>query len=396
MSKEIVMYNAYFGDCFMLNNGNSHLLVDFGVHKLSKIDTSKYGSRIDLIESIANDIKNNYATPSVLITHFHDDHICGLIHMYKQKQFNHFFNKIYIPNVWENPFAVVSNILEEMILKAQLENSQLPNSNASLFDLVEFLCCDLKKVVLLNRGMSFEDNRYMTLWPPKYKKEDETEYQTVLNELGIREELINDLYTLSKKVCVFMQNALEEREIEGIDIIEEFRVEYMTIEEKYESDLKELIVSEKLNKLNHKINIVFHDKDSNEENVLFTGDVELPDMCKIASKAASPSMHSKYVFIKIPHHGTRKHYFDFSPYEPNYISITNGEISLSSKKTAYMIDCQYGYLDANRVCSNANNCLNYRKTCAIKHTCAGKSKNIIFPKLSKKIIISLGCIMVIK
>ena len=32
MPKEIDMYNTYFGDCYMVKNEGSNLLVDFGIH----------------------------------------------------------------------------------------------------------------------------------------------------------------------------------------------------------------------------------------------------------------------------------------------------------------------------------------------------------------------------
>ena len=51
--------------------------------------------------------------------------------------------------------------------------------------------------------------------------------------------------------------------------------------ERIEQNISDQIV--KLNKLNHKCNIVFQNKVSGEENVLFTGDVEVSHMKKIAS-----------------------------------------------------------------------------------------------------------------
>lgn len=85
MSKEIEVYNAYFGDCIMLKerDDNSNLLVDFGVHFFSDV-SSKYGKRKDLMNKIADDISRRYSNgnTSLLITHFHEDHISGLIYIY--------------------------------------------------------------------------------------------------------------------------------------------------------------------------------------------------------------------------------------------------------------------------------------------------------------------------
>ena len=71
MAKEIEMYNTYFGDCFIVKNEDSNLLVDFGVHRNSKIWHTTYTGRQTLLSNIAEDIANRYKkqTISLLITH---------------------------------------------------------------------------------------------------------------------------------------------------------------------------------------------------------------------------------------------------------------------------------------------------------------------------------------
>ena len=48
MSKEIEVYNAYFGDCIMLKerDDNSNLLVDFGVHFFQMFQVNMESERI--------------------------------------------------------------------------------------------------------------------------------------------------------------------------------------------------------------------------------------------------------------------------------------------------------------------------------------------------------------
>lgn len=387
MAKEIEMYNTYFGDCYILKNIDSNLLVDFGIHNSACVFSPTYTNRQKLIESIADDIKRRHNHPSVLITHFHTDHICGLTYMYNSgpNKFRNFFKKIYIPNVWGNPFTVVTSLLEEMVLKIQLKKSLLSKTTVSLFDLIEFLCNNARNVKLLSRGVPFENDKYLTLWPPK--NTCKTEYEAILDEFDIPDRLIRDLYELSQRICDYVQNILENEVIgENYNLrqIESFRSDYENLITEYEAQMENFIEIEQLNKLGHNINVIFHDRVCGDENVLFTGDAEVSHMNRIVS-ATDYKMHQKYKFIKVPHHGTSKHYYDFSLFLPEHILIPNGAVNGRIHSTAYMIDSRYGNLTAKHTCSNSNNCSSCTKGCNWKTNCKGRTKDIIFPSLYKTI-----------
>ena len=387
MAKEIEMYNAYFGDCYMLKNIDSNLLVDFGIHSCAKVWNYTYTNRQKLIESIADYLEKRYDNPSVLITHFHTDHICGLTYMYKcgLSKFKGLFNKIYIPDVWGNPFTVVTSLLEEMVLRVQLKKTRFPGTTASLFDLIEFLCNNSRNVKLLRRGVTFENGKYLTLWPPENTCKDE--YEAILAELDIPDSLIRDLYELSQRVCYYVQNILENGEISenyNLGQIESFRRNYENLITEYESQMGNFVEVEQLNTLGHNINIVFHDRVCGNENVLFTGDAEISHMNSIVS-AIDHKMHQRYKFIKIPHHGTPKHYYDFSFLTPEHILIPNGSVNGHVGDAAYMIDSRYGNLIARHTCSNSNNCSSCTKGCNFKASCIGHTKDIVFPLLYKTI-----------
>ena len=85
MSREVEAYNTYFGDCIILKDkdDDSNLLIDFGTHCLSNF-FGAYQKRDELEKKIAEDIYARYKSQniSLLITHFHDDHISGLMYMY--------------------------------------------------------------------------------------------------------------------------------------------------------------------------------------------------------------------------------------------------------------------------------------------------------------------------
>lgn len=387
MAQEIEMYNAYFGDCFILKDINSNLLVDFGIHNCAQVYNCTYTNRQKLIESIADDIRKRYEKLSVLITHFHNDHICGLIYMYKSGlgKFSGLFNKIYIPDVWGNPFTVVTSLLEEMVLRVQLKKTGLPGTIASLFDLIEFICNSARNVILLSRGITFENDKYLTLWPPK--KTCKAVYAAILAEMDIPDGLIGDLYELSQNICDHVQNVLGNGEIvenNNLERIQDFRRNYENLIAQYESQMENFVSFEQLNKLGHKINVVFHNDVCGDENVLFTGDAEISHMDYIVF-APDYKMHPKYKFIKVPHHGTPKHYYDFTLFQPEHILIPNGAVNGHVHKAAYMIDLRYGNLTARHTCSNSNNCSGRTNGCSLKTSCKCSTKDIIFPFLYKTI-----------
>ena len=390
MPKEIDMYNTYFGDCYMVKNEGSNLLVDFGIHSCASVWKNTYGDRQNLIKGIAEDIVKRYEQVSVLITHFHTDHIYGLIYMYKSglKKYKGFFNKIYVPNVWGNPFSIVASLLEEMLLRIQFKQALLPGKTCSLIDLVEFLCANARNVELLSRGVSFENDKYLVLWP--LKNISRKEYKELLYHLNMPATMLKSLYKLSKSICIYVQGILNQGE-DGIVFDPKetyaFKENYQKIITEYEQLITNLDKNEqlnKLNKLNHKINIIFHDKVNGDENILFTGDAEESDINEIVSKTDYP-VYDSYKFIKVPHHGTRTHYYDFLKYNPAYILISNGVVKGHENDDAYKIDKRYGALNAEHFCSNSNNCLCCMKSCNSNLYCCGKTKNIVFPSIYKVI-----------
>ena len=86
---ELSMYNVKFGDCFLLDEpaAGEALLVDFGS------DTP------DRLTSVSNDIVSRCGGRelSVLLTHFHQDHINGFWRTHLPDQVN--VRTVYLPNI---------------------------------------------------------------------------------------------------------------------------------------------------------------------------------------------------------------------------------------------------------------------------------------------------------
>jgi ribonuclease BN (tRNA processing enzyme) len=80
------MYNVGFGDCFLLHGERENLLVDFGS------DTPNLLSEV--ATSITEECREKEL--SILITHFHNDHINGFL---DQDLNNNVIKKIYLPDI---------------------------------------------------------------------------------------------------------------------------------------------------------------------------------------------------------------------------------------------------------------------------------------------------------
>lgn len=92
---KIRMYNVGFGDCFCLRDRKKSLLVDFGTSN-SRIEGRPRKEAFDVIISDFTTIERK----NLLLTHFHLDHLSGLLYMMKHRSSSYEFGKIYLPDVF--------------------------------------------------------------------------------------------------------------------------------------------------------------------------------------------------------------------------------------------------------------------------------------------------------
>ena len=390
---KVEVYNTYFGDCSILKalgKKNSNLLVDFGIHAHSYV-SGIYSDKELLKQEIAEDISNRYPKTNddinLLITHFHEDHVNGLIYMYKSgsDEYIDYFKKAYIAKSWGDPYAIAMFLLEELMKKIKI-----PQRKPILFDLLLFLSVCVRIIVPLSRGDIFEDGRYIALWPDNSEEiSEKKEIDDEIKDLNFSEDIIKDLKDLSFEISVFFNNALFNRKtkINREEQIGIFKKKFKKLKKKISNswngnnniNVEELI--KKIHNLNHKFNIVFQNSDDENENILFTGDIEKNHMQEIADRTDIP-LHESYKYIKIPHHGTKNHYYDYSNYNPETIIINNGRINVKCEQTmAYRIYREYRDVCAIHVCTNSNNCIRcYRcdKNCMWACTCVS---NVVYPRL---------------
>lgn len=370
---KIRMYNVGFGDCYCLRDRKKSLLVDFGTNN-SRIEGRPRREIFDLIISDLSTIE----CKNLLLTHFHMDHLSGLLYMMKNKDSSFDFGKIYLPDVFSE--EKMSRTLVLLLLADLVKDSCLPSRQVSLFALIDALLeRQTQTVELLSRGKIFEE-KYQALWPDAYVTQRETnEVYDLLKEkfpeimdvlFDFAEKLRQIIWSMTDEGKVLSENNQKnirayvyEREFRRIKALPEFK-ELLTWLNRNQVNLRQF---------KHKISIVFQNARDGEVNLLFTGDVQPEHMQMIADNYDGKwSLYEHYWCIKVPHHGTQDHYFNFSGYEPENMMISNGIHFANSKTQSRELRTSplYGGLfyipDTHMYCSNCDCCDCYENGCSCK------------------------------
>ena len=427
----IRMYNVGFGDCFCIRDRKSSLLVDFGAAN-SKIEGRPRREVFDVIISDLTTIRKK----NLLLTHFHPDHVSGLLYMMRYRRDAYEFEKIYLPDVFSGP--EMKYTLALLLLADVTKKASLPGRRVSLFALAEALCARKVKIDLLSRGSELE-GKYTALWPDVSEVSRETEevfnslienHENAMTELvniaeevrelflSMTEETLeaeekseplsvpedtdgpesslkdpreysgeNEEYTQEKLVLANEDaGAAIEDTAEDPEETEKERVRRLN-PEKLEKKFRELQATEEfqallesaekqghsLRQFRHKISLAFQNTIDGELNLLFTGDVQPQYMKMIAENYDGKiQLHEHYWCIKVPHHGTESHFFDFSGFSPENMMIPNGAYYDNSKKKSknQRTSMQYGGLfyinDAHMYCSNCDCCDSYENGCSCR------------------------------
>lgn len=404
----IRMYNVGFGDCFCIRDRKGSLLVDFGAVN-SKIEGRPRREVFDVIISDLTTIRKK----NLLLTHFHPDHVSGLLYMMRYRRDAYEFEKIYLPDVFSDP--EMKYTLTLLLLADVTKKASLPGRRVSLFALAEALCARKVKIDLLSRGSEFE-GKYTALWPDVRTVSSETE--DVFNSLiENNEKAMTELVNIAEEVRqLFMSMTVDENEadvnlgaekevvdaagkqtdsdsagsVQGNNGTQEYaqaELRHRLKPEKLEKKFRELQATAEfqallecaekqghlLRQFRHKISLAFQNTRDGELNLLFTGDVQPRYMKMIVEDYDGRiPLHEHYWCIKVPHHGTESHFFDFSRFSPENMMIPNGAYYDNSKKKSknQRTSMQYGGLfyinDAHMYCSNCDCCDSYENGCSCR------------------------------
>ena len=389
----IRQYDMKFGDAFLLDDdSNNPYLVDFGSTKGISLKSRDIVYRYDKVIADLESFGDNKV--NFLLTHFHEDHYIGLLYMMKKRHIEYNFKKIIVPDI-RNKFImtrILYSIFYETMLKLIFLGRKRSKVFTNLYEVSRYFLADISKLKFVSRGDVVDNNQI--LWPITCYERDlssiTNEYGKIIHELNLT--VVNKKYTkkinneITKCVDVWYEMFIsKENFVDSEQFIAFSHLDCLIEELVFIARGKDLNydvlkeISDYLRKDVHKYNIVFHNMENNKYNYLFTGDISSTNMKKIFNNVGilpSISLHNKYYYIKIPHHGTKTHFFDFTS------KLNDSAVLLiSSGKSKYkpIYECYYSmYQTYRHICSNCNHC----ETFKIHNSCLCVKNKIVFPKES--------------
>lgn len=335
MDVKIRMYDCGFGDCFRLENEEyGTLYVDFGIHSRSMNKACRELRYNQIIGQMQNE-------SDFLLTHYHDDHYAGAIHMGKSGKK---FHNVYIPDIWKIKDSV--DVIKLTLLRGLITRSVLTNGY-SLISFLQSICCSTGKINFVRRG-SVIQNKYIALWPDEeYIRKRTQKVVGELDEVDESGEVWRSLSELAEKLNELVLELEETQDLESKDkmvqVLETLDAEYIELAKRLNRNEN---LQHKLSKYGNEISIVFQNQCKEDRKILFTGDVGKKRVWNLIENNfdGEISMHDQYSVIKIPHHGTNTYYHSFCNRcnDTTKLLIPNGKI----KQSSWFIDRQYS-LDAN-------------------------------------------------
>jgi ribonuclease BN (tRNA processing enzyme) len=334
MPKVITMYNVGFGDSYLINIEDHKLLVDCGSHNKIK-DT--HSNLLPLVSNIVGDINLKLATNednSLLITHFHTDHYNLLPYLTPKV-----FNCIYVRNIYRDEVTYSQTIFDliEDFLDDQPESFDDNLFQVFFIKRVYTLLSDRGCITFIREGSTFNvgNTNFYVHSPFKNRTFVKENVVNLLNFYGKSFDC-NDEISGIRDYLSFLSKRL--RKYESINKERVFRIledkKYKKYEKNAQESCRKLLAKIRSSKIDvdlaqslkriseyeHKYNIVFS---SYEDGLLFCGDENNDDMVTIRDQILSQSPNQKFSIIKIPHHGTLSHYFDFRNFSPNIGLVLN-------------------------------------------------------------------------
>lgn len=377
---KIKMYNVGFGEAVLLKKSadgmEENLLVDFGSDTPENC-IADIGQTISKNDNVTTEIYNDTKDEevSVLLSHFHMDHIYGVL---ETDLLDHVcLKRTYIPNLLlmqsrDNTYSFLQiQILRELFESVYLYEEK--KIKFSLYDLLVKLTNNNATLQFVEAGdhFDFAGDSYCVLWPDFGKiKVNKKVSDSLTKLLRLIDADFNDNgeYTLRfideyiGALCDAYRRYEETRGDVRIDFdyiknlqnrIAEY---YFPLLINQNKQIMKLIAEsiESIKCQENRISVVFQDFPRGlEANLLMTGDIPRPEIKKIESQIKD--VH--YKVVKAPHHGTPTYYWENLP-KSDAIMISNGKPRSQHRKWGKIAYEYAGFYNSNKKCKII--CTNYR------------------------------------
>ena len=340
---QIKCYNVGFGDCFLCKDNNeshSKMLVDFGARKADKA----------VIKDVTDELSKTHIK-YLMLSHLHEDHYRGLKNIKAKRDKQHLqFDEIYLSDyIASGGIEFMGEVLlsskSNNLLNAVRELLKIPallsgyvKKDTKIFllcqgNVVHNLLCDFEVLLPLNNNSLYINQR--------------SNFEQLIGSFAQRYVDLLRYVPYSNgetsSMQVYSDNLGEEIDHLIDDLIQEGQ--------KIDLSANETILKERFDNYHNSLSLAFHELSVPDyENVLFLGDAEPTDMDFIVK---SGKVANQYCFVKVQHHGTKKHFYNALP-SAKYYAITNGGGRVGWELTS-LYDACYGK-STTFICSNRKNC----------------------------------------
>lgn len=335
---KIEMYNVGMGECFLLEEGDSRLLVNCGSRNKKINGTDCAG--------VYREIEERTETEGYhfLLTQFDPEHIGGFL------QFGQVFpdnrkRELYLPDLFSERW--MSEMLALLILQDLSRGGFLPGKAVTLVGLMEVLLKSSYTIQFLKRGDRI-NNIYEVLWPQKEMLRKEMEESLFM--MGITDafyeqdrcmwrELVraaSAMRGIFVRLCAVSGDLSVMRNKEGIPVeleeeVHRFRTEFRKLRRNQQflgmvgRCQKKIRV---LRAFHDRTGLLFHTCEDGGKHFLYTGNAwrERAKWLE-ADEDGLARLHKTYGCITLPGHGTDECYWDFSGYCPEHFLVSNGYVA---------------------------------------------------------------------
>ena len=369
------MHNVEYGECIVLGGAkNDILMVDCGSIN-QKIREGDVAFRSYVNPTLVNRYSGK-ASRSFLLTHYHRDHLCGLLQILKTRP--DYFDRIFLPapplDKRGTPLLLEFALFVYVFLNHQSDYSRVNLSALKIFDRIA-QTAGADRIYPLKAGSSFafDGVTYEVLWPRQENYPFQDLFASAVEELNVclsspfLPDAAPKFLKLKEEFCqAYLECCktapVQQEKIDALNVvlgrIDDLAPELCLLPSApdiaaiLESEVTRVSYSEELNASG----LIFQNKRTSQasfNDILMTGDATPESLEAVADR-----LYDGYYIIKAPHHGTAGSWSHLlSEISAEHILISNGEYH-----QAGLIAEEYISLPAIKHCTNCLACAWYQNS----------------------------------